>query len=98
MTRPIAILTLAALVLFGAANHTAAAQSGDPELGRNKLKVAIVPHLLRAETFGALPAQSLPYHSAWLERMKEQPLVNGILQLALKNTIWPRRRSRQTGT
>jgi len=41
--------------------------------------IAIAPRLLRAETYGALPAPSLPRLSAWLERMKARPSVQAIL-------------------
>jgi glutathione S-transferase len=41
--------------------------------------IAIVPRLLRAETYGALPAPNLPRLNAWLERMKQRPSVNAIL-------------------
>jgi glutathione S-transferase len=41
--------------------------------------IAIVPRLLRAETYGALPAPSLPRLGAWLERMKARPSVRAIL-------------------
>jgi glutathione S-transferase len=41
--------------------------------------IAIVPRLLRAETYGALPAPSLPRLNAWLERMKQRPSVKTIL-------------------
>ena len=41
--------------------------------------VAIAPRFLRAETYGALPAPSLPRLSAWLERLKQRPSVKAIL-------------------
>lgn len=41
--------------------------------------IAIVPRLLRAETYGALPAPALPRLNAWLERMKARPSVKAIL-------------------
>jgi glutathione S-transferase len=41
--------------------------------------IAIVPRLLRSETYGALPAPSLPRLGAWLERMKTRPSVQAIL-------------------
>ncbi|HMA81147.1 MAG TPA: glutathione S-transferase family protein, partial [Candidatus Binatia bacterium] len=41
--------------------------------------IAILPRLLRAETYGALPAPSLPRLGAWLERMKTRPSVQAIL-------------------
>ena len=41
--------------------------------------IAIVPRMLRAETYGALPAPTLPRLNAWLERMKERPSVKAIL-------------------
>lgn len=41
--------------------------------------IAIVPRFLRAETYAALPAPSLPRLNAWIERMKERPSVKAIL-------------------
>jgi glutathione S-transferase len=41
--------------------------------------IAIVPRALRMETYGALPAPSLPRLNAWLERMKARPSVKQIL-------------------
>jgi len=41
--------------------------------------IAIAPRFLRAETYGALPAPSLPRLSAWLERLKQRPSVKAIL-------------------
>jgi glutathione S-transferase len=41
--------------------------------------IAIVPRLLRMETYGALPAPSLPRINGWLERMKTRPSVRAIL-------------------
>lgn len=41
--------------------------------------IAIVPRALRMETYGALPAPSLPRLGAWLQRMKERPSVKRIL-------------------
>lgn len=41
--------------------------------------IAILPRLLRAETYGALPTPSLPRLGAWLERMKARPSVQAIL-------------------
>ncbi|HEX9262932.1 MAG TPA: glutathione S-transferase family protein [Candidatus Binatia bacterium] len=41
--------------------------------------IAIVPRMLRAETYGALPAPSLPRLNSWLERMKQRPSVKAIL-------------------
>ncbi|HEV8722444.1 MAG TPA: glutathione S-transferase family protein [Candidatus Binatia bacterium] len=41
--------------------------------------IAIVPRFLRMETYGALPAMSLPRLGAWLRRMKERPSVKTIL-------------------
>lgn len=41
--------------------------------------IAIVPRLLRAETYGALPAPNLPRLNAWLARMKQRPSVKAIL-------------------
>jgi glutathione S-transferase len=41
--------------------------------------IAIVPRALRMETYGALPASSLPRLNAWLERMKARPSVRQIL-------------------
>jgi len=41
--------------------------------------IAIVPRMLRAESYGALPALSLPRLNSWLERMKQRPSVKAIL-------------------
>lgn len=41
--------------------------------------IAVLPRFLRMETYGALPAPSLPRLGAWLERMKERPAVKSIL-------------------
>jgi glutathione S-transferase len=41
--------------------------------------IAIVPRLLRMESYGALPAPELPRLNAWLERMKSRPSVQTIL-------------------
>lgn len=41
--------------------------------------IAIVPRALRMETYGALPAPSLPRLGAWLQRMKARPSVQAIL-------------------
>ena len=41
--------------------------------------IAIVPRFLRAETYGALPAPSLPRLIAWLERLKQRPSVKALL-------------------
>ncbi len=41
--------------------------------------IAVLPRLLRSETYGALPAPSLPRIGAWLKRMKERPSVRAIL-------------------
>ena len=41
--------------------------------------IAVVPRFLRMETYGALPAPSLPRLNAWLARMKERPSVQAIL-------------------
>jgi glutathione S-transferase len=41
--------------------------------------IAIVPRALRMESYGALPAPSLPRLGAWLERMKARPTVKAIL-------------------
>jgi len=41
--------------------------------------IAILPRLLRMESYGALPSPSLPRLGAWLERMKERPSVQAIL-------------------
>jgi len=41
--------------------------------------IAIVPRALRMESYGALPAPSLPRLNAWLERMKSRPSVKAIL-------------------
>jgi len=47
--------------------------------GLSLADIAIVPRFLRAETYGALPAPSLPRLSAWLERLKQRPSVKAIL-------------------
>ena len=39
------------------------------------LDIALVPRFLRMESFGVLPALSLPRLGAWLQRMKERPSV-----------------------
>jgi glutathione S-transferase len=41
--------------------------------------IAIVPRMLRAESYGALPAPPLPRLNSWLERMKGRPSVKAIL-------------------
>jgi glutathione S-transferase len=41
--------------------------------------INILPRLLRAETYGALPAPNLPRLSAWLQRMKQRSSVKAIL-------------------
>jgi len=41
--------------------------------------IAILPRLLRMESYGALPSPSLPRLGAWLVRMKERPSVQAIL-------------------
>jgi glutathione S-transferase len=41
--------------------------------------IAVLPRLLRSETYGALPAPSLPRLGAWLNRMKERPSVRAVL-------------------
>jgi glutathione S-transferase len=41
--------------------------------------IAIVPRFLRMESYGVLPAPSLPQLGAWLQRMKERPAVQTIL-------------------
>jgi len=41
--------------------------------------IAIVPRALRMESYGALPAPSLPRLGAWLQRMKSRPSVKAIL-------------------
>ena len=41
--------------------------------------IAMIPRFLRMETYGALPAPSLPRLEAWLKRMKERPSVRAIL-------------------
>jgi glutathione S-transferase len=42
-------------------------------------EIAIIPRFLRSETYGALPASSLPRLGGWLKRMKERPSVKAIL-------------------
>ncbi len=39
------------------------------------LDIALVPRFLRMESFGVLPATSIPRLGAWLQRMKERPSV-----------------------
>ncbi len=41
--------------------------------------IAILPRLVRMETYGALPAPSLPRLGAWIERMKARSSVKAIL-------------------
>ena len=41
--------------------------------------IAVLPRFLRMESYGALPAPSLPRLAAWHERMKERPSVKAIL-------------------
>ena len=41
--------------------------------------IDILPRFLRMESYGALPASSLPRLSAWLQRMKARPSVKAIL-------------------
>lgn len=41
--------------------------------------IAIIPRFLRMESYGALPAPTLPRLNAWLERMKERASVKAIL-------------------
>jgi glutathione S-transferase len=41
--------------------------------------IAMIPRFLRMETYGALPAPSLPRLGAWLKRMKERPSVKTVL-------------------
>ena len=41
--------------------------------------IAIIPRFLRMESYGALPAPSLPKLNAWLGRMKERPSMKAIL-------------------
>ncbi len=43
------------------------------------LDIALVPRFLRMESFGVLPAPSLPQLGAWLQRMKERPSVKANL-------------------
>jgi len=43
------------------------------------LDIALVPRFLRMESFGVLPAPSLPRLGAWLQRMKERPSVKANL-------------------
>jgi len=39
------------------------------------LDIALVPRFLRMESFGVLPATSIPRLGTWLQRMKERPSV-----------------------
>lgn len=41
--------------------------------------IAVLPRFLRMESYGALPASSLPRLGTWLARMKERPSVRAIL-------------------
>jgi glutathione S-transferase len=41
--------------------------------------IAVAPRFLRMESYGALPAPTLPRINAWLQRMKERPSVKAIL-------------------
>jgi glutathione S-transferase len=41
--------------------------------------IDVLPRFLRMESYGALPAASLPRINAWLQRMKERPSVKPIL-------------------
>jgi glutathione S-transferase len=41
--------------------------------------IAMIPRFLRMETYGALPAPSLPRIGAWLKRNKERPSVKTVL-------------------
>jgi len=41
--------------------------------------IAVIPRFLRMETYGAMPAPTLPELSQWLERMKERSSVQAIL-------------------
>ena len=41
--------------------------------------IDVLPRFLRMESYGALPAPSLPRLNAWLQRMKERPSVKPIL-------------------
>ena len=47
--------------------------------GFTLLDIALVPRFLRLDSFGVLPAPSLPRLGAWLQRMKERPSVKAIL-------------------
>jgi glutathione S-transferase len=41
--------------------------------------IAIIPRVLRMESYGALPTPMLPKINGWLERIKERPSVQAIL-------------------
>ena len=41
--------------------------------------IAVIPRFLRMETYGAMPAPTLPKLGQWLERMKERSSVQAIL-------------------
>ena len=43
------------------------------------LDIALVPRYLRMESFGVLPATSIPRLGSWLQRMKERPSVKANL-------------------
>lgn len=47
--------------------------------GLSLTDIDVLPRFLRMETYGALPAPSLPRLGAWLERMKQRPSVKAIL-------------------
>ena len=41
--------------------------------------IAVIPRFLRMETYGAMPAPTLPKLNQWLQRMKERSSVQAIL-------------------
>ena len=41
--------------------------------------IALIPRFLRMESYGVLPASSLPRLDSWLQRIKERPSVKAIL-------------------
>ena len=41
--------------------------------------IAVLPRLLRMQSYGALPSPSLPRLGVWLQRMKERPSVKALL-------------------
>jgi len=40
--------------------------------------IDVIPRFLRMESYGAMPAPTLPKLNAWLARMKERPSIKAI--------------------